>query len=82
MPALDMVRAVGATKRSKFIDIKHQLIKILIREKKFKVEHKPTEEATADIMTKALERRRFEQLRTAIRATPNGNEGRRNTEDN
>lgn len=66
LPALDMINSVGATKCFKFIDLKHQYIKYVIRQEDIKIKHKQSAEKTADILTNPLERKKFDKLREIL----------------
>lgn len=67
MPAITMVNALGLTKTSKFIDLRHQYIKQQVRDHNRSIQHVPSKELTADMFTKALYRIRFEKLRRMIK---------------
>lgn len=58
MPALDMIKALGATKRSKFIHMWNQYIKQTVREKGIILKHTASVELEADLFNKELERTR------------------------
>jgi hypothetical protein len=49
--------------RTKHIDIQHYFIRDLVEEKVVTLEHVDTEEQLADIFTKALDAKQFENLR-------------------
>jgi hypothetical protein len=49
--------------RTKHIDIRHHFIRDLVEEKVVTLEHIDTEEQLADIFTKALDAKQFENLR-------------------
>lgn len=66
MNALDMLKALGATKISKFIDMRHQYLKQTIKNNNLKLVPTPQAELKAVIFKKALERRRFEKRRQMI----------------
>lgn len=61
-----MIQSVGATKRSNFIDLRHNYIKQVTKDNDIKIVHVPSQECRADMFTKAIERQRFEHLRTLI----------------
>lgn len=58
--------AVGATKRSKFINLRPQFTKQQVKQHNFQITHVPSKLCTVDMFTKPLERRRFEDLRDMI----------------
>lgn len=66
MPALDMMAALGATKRSKFIDMRHHYLKQTVKEHNITLKHVASADLRADMFTKALERTRFEKLRSSV----------------
>lgn len=66
MPAIAMLGALGATKRSKFIDLRHNYIKQVTKTNNITIVHVPSKTCPADIFTKALERQRYEELRNLI----------------
>lgn len=66
MSAITMVHALGVTKRSKSIELRHHYIKEKMLENNISIKHVPSRTLTAGIFTKALERRRFEKLRQMI----------------
>lgn len=65
-PALDMVRALGNTTRSKFIDILHHYIKDQIRDNNIAIKHVRSEDQDADIFTKPMGRIKFVENRQRI----------------
>ena len=52
--------------RTKHIDIRHHFIRELVEEKIISLEHVSTEKQLADIFTKGLDHKRFEELRSEI----------------
>lgn len=66
MSATTMLSSLGATKRSKFIDLLHQYLKQMARGTKISIQHVPSKMCRADMFTGPLERRRFEELRDMI----------------
>lgn len=66
MPALDMARTLGATKRSKFIDMRHFYIKETIEEKNITLDYTTSRDLDADLFTEAIDRRQFEKLRAIV----------------
>lgn len=65
-PAITMIKALGATKRSKFIDLRHHYLKEVVKNNNVTIVHVPSKLCRADIFTKALERTRFEELRQMV----------------
>lgn len=59
-----MLKAIWATKRSKFVDLRDHYIKDTIRERHISLKHTPSKILRADLFTKPPERQRFETLRT------------------
>lgn len=49
MPAITMIKALGATKRSKFIDLRHNYIKETIKNNKVEHHHVPSKQCWADL---------------------------------
>lgn len=66
MPAITMIKALDATKRSTFIELGHQYIKDKIKKNDIKVKHTPSEELKADVLTKQMGRVKFTKLRNMI----------------
>lgn len=66
IPAITMIQALGATKRSKFIDLRHQYLKQQIRDSNTSIYHKPSLLLSADMFIKALERQRFQDMRDLV----------------
>jgi hypothetical protein len=52
--------------RSKHIEVRYHFIRECVEKKQVTVEHLRTEEQLADILTKALARVRFQELRAKI----------------
>lgn len=61
-PALDMIESLGATKRSKFIDLRYHYLTTTIKQKNVELKNTPYELLHADLLTKVLDCRRFERL--------------------
>lgn len=53
--ALYIMRALGATKRSKFIDVHHHYIKDASRETQITIKHTRSQQLRADLFTKPLD---------------------------
>lgn len=66
MPTINMLNAVRATKRSKYIDLRNNYIKEVIKNNNVEATHVPSKQCRADLFTKALQRHRFEELRTMV----------------
>lgn len=66
MQTVDMIQALGATKRSEFMYTHHQYIKQTVKEKNIKLKHKEYMELKVDIFAKPLERTRYEKIRKMI----------------
>lgn len=66
LPAIMMIKALGATKRSKFIDLRHHYLKEVFKNKQVELRHIPSKECRAYLFTKALQRQRFEELRDMV----------------
>lgn len=66
MQGITMVNALGATKRSKLIDLRHQYLMQQIRQNNIENKHVPSKILPADMFTKGLERQRFEMIRRMI----------------
>lgn len=66
MTDIDMLRVLGATLQSKFIYLRHQYLKQIIKTNNIEIKHIPSQELRADMFTKALDKQRFEQLRDSI----------------
>lgn len=65
-PAIGMLQSIGPTKRSKFIDLRHQFIKQTIQNTDTTIIHVPSQELCADMFTKPLERARFAKVRELL----------------
>lgn len=63
---MGILQDIGATKRLKFIDLRHHYIKQTIKEKSIQLKHTESEKLKADIFTKALERQKFENMQKMI----------------
>lgn len=61
-----MIKSLGATKRSKFIDLRHHYLKTTINQKNVDFKHTPSAQLRADLLTKPLDRRCFQRLRTQL----------------
>lgn len=66
MPAIDMMRALGANKRSKFIDVRHQYLKQIVCKNNIQLQHVPSKKLRADLFTKALDLVRFTRLQNEV----------------
>lgn len=64
--AVKLAKNPGFHKRSKHVDVRHFYIRELIAEKKIQVEHIPGSKQLADILTKPLEKVKFEMFRSEI----------------
>jgi len=63
MSAINISKNSIQHSRTKQIDIRHHFIKDLVEEKVVTLEHVDIEEQVADIFTKALDAKQFENLR-------------------
>jgi transposase InsO family protein len=66
MAAVTMVKQDFSSSSTRHIKIKFHLIREAIKNEEVRVLHRPTEEMIADIMTKALERVKFEHFREIL----------------
>lgn len=66
MAAMRMLTALGATKRSKFIDLRHHYLKEVVKNNNVEIRHVPSQKCGADLFRKALDKTRFEELRQMV----------------
>lgn len=66
MPAITIINALGATKRSKFINRRHQYLKQQISNNYIYIKHVPSRILPADMFTKTLDLQRLQMLRQLI----------------
>jgi len=64
--ALDLATNARFSQKTKHIDIRHHFIRDHINAKGIELNHVPTDEMTADILTKPLPKPAFEKLRTKL----------------
>jgi hypothetical protein len=64
--ALNLAKNAQFSQRTKHIDIKHHFIRDHLERKEITLNHLGTEDMIADILTKALERMKFEKFRRQI----------------
>jgi hypothetical protein len=64
--ALNLAKNAQFSQRTKHIDIKHHFIRDHLEKGDIELEYLPTERNTADILTKPLERVKFERLRAQL----------------
>jgi len=64
--ARELAKNPQASQRTKHIDIRYHYIREVIQEGKIQLEQCPTNEMTADVLTKALPSRRFEECRSEM----------------
>jgi len=64
--ALDLATNARFSQKTKHIDIRHHFIRDHINAKDVELNHVPTDEMTADILTKPLPKPAFEKLRTKL----------------
>ena len=69
--ALDLSRNISLNNRNKHIDIKHHFIRNKVCDGEFEVQHVPTEENPADIMTKPLSREAHKKHLEALTSETN-----------
>ena len=63
---ISFIRNGITNRRSKHIDLKYRHIITAVKEKQISVKYRPTDEQTADIMTKPLDRIKFEKHKAEI----------------
>lgn len=68
MPDLDMMKPLGATRRSKFIDMRRHYLKQVIKQKNIELKHVPSRVLRGKKFTKAIECQRFEESRNKVDA--------------
>lgn len=66
MPTINMMKAMGPTKRSKFIEKMHAYIRETIKGHNVKIRHEPSKRLKADMFTNALERLKPLKMRETI----------------
>jgi hypothetical protein len=64
--AMDFAANAQFSKRTKHIDIRHHFIRDHLEKGDISLEWVPTEDMTADILTKPLDRKRFMALRDRL----------------
>ena len=64
--ALDLAKNARFSQKTKHIDIRHHFIRDHIENKDIELDYIPTEDMTADILTKPLPRPVFERLRSKL----------------
>lgn len=67
-PALDMLKALGNTRRSKYIDPRHNFLKEQVRTNNVEIRHIKSAEQEADIFKKPLGRIKYVDSRKRIGA--------------
>ena len=65
-PAMNLARNPVNHKASKHIDVKHHRIRDLLKRKVFKLVYVPTLDNTADILTKGVDKQKFEKHRAGM----------------
>lgn len=66
MPSILMIKILGAMRRSKIIEIRHQYIRGKIKKNSIQLKQTPSEKLKAEILTKPLERIRLNMLKQNI----------------
>lgn len=66
MPVLCMIKTLGATKRSKFIELRNRYIKNTVKENNIELRHNASENLKADMLTEPLDRVRYAILRSMV----------------
>jgi len=64
--ALDLARNAQFSQRTKHIDIRHHFIRDHLEKGDISLQYLPTDAITADILTKPLERVKFERFRSQL----------------
>ena len=68
--AVSLTRGAGDSNRTKHIDIRHHFIRLHVEKKRIKVQYTPTDEMTADILTKNLGRAKHDYFVTKLGMVP------------
>ena len=69
-PVIDIVSKPGAFKATKHIEIRGLYARQGVEEKRIRIDYCPTNDMTADILTKALPLEKFEKFRDALGVKP------------
>ena len=67
--AIAMTKSVLCSSKSRHIKLDHHYIRQQVNNGEVELKYCPTSEMVADILTKALDRRRFEKLRSILLGT-------------
>lgn len=66
MPALKMLEALGVTIRVKFIDMRHEYIKVTIQKKDVKLKRAPSVDLKADMFTRFLDTVKYKMMKEIV----------------
>ena len=64
--AIDLSYAPQITRRSRHIHVRHHYIRDLVKQNMVRIEHLPTSEMTADLLTKPLPRKQIQCFRDRL----------------